>query len=73
MQPSPPSVTSYYLGPNIFLSTLSLCSFFNVSDKFSHPYETTSKTTVLYILIFTFLAVNWNILGNNTRKSKLHS
>jgi len=50
--------TSSLSGPNIFLSTLfsntlSLCSSLNVSDQVSHPYN----TKVLYIFIFTFLAI----------------
>jgi len=66
------------LRPNIFLSTIfsnipSLCFFFNVSVKISHPYETTSKTIVLCTLTFTFLALYWNILDNNSKISKLHS
>jgi len=53
-------VTSSLLGPNIFLNTLfsntfSLRSFLNVSDQVSHPYQTTGKIIVLYILIFKFL------------------
>ena len=52
--------TSSLLGPNIPISTLfsnTLCrrSSFNVSDQVSHPYKTTGKITVLYILIFKFL------------------
>jgi hypothetical protein len=48
------------LGPNILLSTLfsdtlNLCSSLNVRDQVSHPYKTTGKIIVLYILIFTFL------------------
>jgi hypothetical protein len=27
----------------------------NVRDQFSHPYRTTGKTIILYILIFWFL------------------
>ena len=55
-----PPVTSSLLGPNIFLSTLfsntlSLCSSLDVSDHVSHPYRTTRKIIVLYILIFKFL------------------
>ena len=55
-----PCVTSLLLGPNILLSTLfwntlSLRSSFNVNDRVSHPYKTTDKITVLYILIFIFL------------------
>ena len=53
-------VTSSLLGPNILLNTLfsntlSLRSSFNVSDQVSHPYKTTGKIIVLYILIFKFL------------------
>jgi hypothetical protein len=49
-------VTSSLLGPNIFLNTLfsitlSLRSFLNVSDQVLHPYKTTGKIIVLYILI----------------------
>jgi hypothetical protein len=53
------AVTSCFFGPNILLSTLfsntlSLCSSLNVRDQFSHPYRTTGKSIVLYILIFRF-------------------
>jgi hypothetical protein len=55
-----PPVTSSHLGPNIhrsdlFSNTLYLCSPLNVRDKVSHPYKTTRKIKILYILIFTFL------------------
>jgi len=48
------------LGPNILLNTmfsntLSFLSTRNVSDQASHPYITTGKIIVLYILIFKFL------------------
>ena len=54
------SVTSTLLGPNILLdtlfsNTLSVLSSLNVSDQVSHPYKTTGKIVVLYILIFIFL------------------
>ena len=44
------------LGPNIFLNTLfsntlSFLSSRSVNDQVSHPYKTTGKITVLYILI----------------------
>jgi hypothetical protein len=40
---------------NLKSYTLSLCSSLNVSDHVSHPYRTTGKIIVLYILTFTFL------------------
>jgi hypothetical protein len=47
-------------GPNILLSTLfsnahRLCSSLNARDQVLHPYRTTGRTVVLYILTFTFL------------------
>jgi hypothetical protein len=52
--------TSPILGPNILLNTLfsntlSRRSSFNVNDQVLHPYHTTDKITLLYILIFIFL------------------
>ena len=51
---------SSLLGPNILLNTLfsntlSLCSSINVSNQVSHPYKTTGKIIVVYILICKFL------------------
>ena len=51
------SVTSSLLDPNNLLSTLfsnilSLRSSLNVLDHVSHPYKTTGKSILLYILIF---------------------
>ena len=37
------------------LLSLSLHSSLDVSDQVSHPYKTTGKIIVLYILIFIFL------------------
>jgi len=53
-------VSSSFVGPNIFLSTLfsntlSLRFSLNTSDQVSHPHKTTGKLLVLYILIFKFL------------------
>jgi hypothetical protein len=53
-------VTSSLLGPNILLRTLfsnilSLCTSLSVRDQVSHPYKTTGRIMVLYILNFTFL------------------
>jgi hypothetical protein len=53
-------VTSSLLGPkillsNLFSNTLNLCSSLNVRDQVSHPYKTTGRIIVLYILIFTYL------------------
>ena len=52
-------VTSSLLGPNILLNimfsnTLSFLSSRNVNDQVSHPYKTTGKIIVLYMLIFKF-------------------
>ena len=53
-------VTSCFLGPNIFLSTLfsntlSLCSSLSVSNQVPHPSKTAGTIIVLYILNFIFL------------------
>ena len=50
----------FLFDPNILLNTLlsntfSLLSFLNMSDQVPHPYKTTGKITVLYILNFIFL------------------
>jgi hypothetical protein len=56
MQFSPRSIflpfRSKYLPQHCVLKTLSPCSFLKVRDQVSHPYSTTVKITVLYILIF---------------------
>jgi hypothetical protein len=53
-------VTSSLLGTNILLTirfsnTLNLRSSLNVSAHVSHPYRTTVRIIILYILIFKFL------------------
>ena len=54
-------VTSFFLGPNILLSTLLSNTFvlhcsLSVSDQVSHPYKPTGKMMFLYILIFVFFS-----------------
>ena len=56
-------ITSSLLGPNILLNTMfsntiSFLSSHNVNGQVSHPYKTTGKIIVLYILIFKFLDSN---------------
>jgi hypothetical protein len=41
----------------LFSKTLSLCSSLKVRGQVSHPYSTTGKITVLYILIFSFFDI----------------
>jgi hypothetical protein len=43
----------------LFLYTLSLCSSLNVRDQISHPYKTTCKIIVLYILLAKRRVVRW--------------
>ena len=72
-------LTSSVLTQNTFLSTLisdtlSLCSSLNVRYQVSHPYKTTSKNVVLYILIYIFWRANWRTKyfgPNGNRRSTL--
>jgi hypothetical protein len=55
-----PPVISFLFCPHILLSillsnTLSPCASPNVRDQVSHPYRSTGKIILLYIVIFTFL------------------
>ena len=55
-------VTSSLLGPTILLSTLfsytlSLFSSLHMTDQISHPYKTSNKIIVLFILLFIFLGI----------------
>jgi hypothetical protein len=54
------SVPASLIGPNILLSTLfsnilNLRSSLNAGDQVAHPYKTTSKILILYVLIFVFV------------------
>jgi hypothetical protein len=54
-----PPVTSSRFGSNnlprtLFSNTLSLCFSLNVRDQVSHPYRTTGKIIILYILFIRF-------------------
>ena len=54
-------VTLSLLGPNVLLSTLftntlNLHTILIFNDQVSHPYKTTGKFIILYIVIFIFLA-----------------
>ena len=68
------TVTSSLLDSNILFSTLfwntfSLRSSLNVSDQVSHPYETTGKIIVLYILMFVFY-YDTCVKSKTTKKKK---
>ena len=68
-------VTSSQLGPNILLSTpfsntRSLRSSLKVSDQFSHPYKTTGRIIVLYILISSFWITNGKTKASAPNGSK---
>jgi hypothetical protein len=55
--PHPPNFL--LLGPHIFsitlFYTLNICSSLQACDQVSHPYKTTGKIIVLYILNFMFV------------------
>jgi len=48
----------------MFSNNLSFLSSRNVSDQASHPYKTTGKIIVLYILIFKSLNQEWDELSS---------
>ena len=68
-------VTSSLLGPDIlntiFSITLSFLSSLAVSDQASHPYKTTGKIIVLYILVFKFLDSSLEICVLCVRNKKV--
>jgi hypothetical protein len=39
----------------VFSNTLNLCSSLNARNQISHPYKTTGRIMILYILTFTFV------------------
>jgi hypothetical protein len=64
-------------GPDILFSTLfsktlSLCSYLKVRDQVSHPYSTTGKITVLYILVFFIWNGKTKYFGLNNSKHSLY-
>jgi hypothetical protein len=64
VQFSPPFCSPSSLGPDILLSTLfssnlNFCFSRSVRDQVSHPYKTTGKNVILYILILKFLERRW--------------
>ena len=67
-----PPVNSSLLGKKLFLSTLfsytlSSSSSLHIRDHVSHPYKTTGKIMVLFILTFMFIDGKWELktLWNN--------
>jgi hypothetical protein len=60
-------VTSSLLGPNILLNTLfsntlSLRSYLNFSDQFSHSYKATGKMIVLLVVRYNIDYILYNII-----------
>jgi hypothetical protein len=49
------SFWSKYSPQHSVLKTLSLCASLDVRDQVSHPYRTTGKIILFYIVIFMFL------------------
>jgi hypothetical protein len=55
LQPLPPFLVQIFSSAPISPNTLNLYCSLTVTDQVLHPYETTGKTTVLYVLILKFL------------------
>jgi hypothetical protein len=57
----PPVISTLFgnnrLLSNLFSNTLNLCSSPNVRDHVSHPYKTTCKTIVFFVLISTIFDI----------------
>jgi hypothetical protein len=54
----------------LLLNTLSLRSSLDVRDQVSHPYKTSGKIIVLYILIFKFWIATWRTKYSAPNDSK---
>jgi hypothetical protein len=62
MHSSPTSVYFIPLGSKYSPQHLAL-KYLNVGEQASHPYKTTGKIIVLYILMFMFLESRWEELN----------
>jgi hypothetical protein len=51
----------------VFSNTLNLCSSHIIRDQVSHPYKTTGKLTVFYILIFSFYTTDGKTKSNSEK------
>jgi hypothetical protein len=63
-------VTSSFLGPSIFLSTLfsnilRIRSASNVRDQVSHPYRTTGKIIVTGWMLHSYIALDLSVLSSH--------
>jgi hypothetical protein len=65
-----PSSVQKILLSTLFSNMLSLFSSLNVKDQVSHPYRTTGKIILLYILILTFSTADKKTEGSGKNGSK---
>ena len=68
-------ITASLLDPNFFSAPysqkpLSLRSSLNVCTQVSHPYKTTGKIIILYIIMFKFFDSTWNTKDSALNDSK---